>query len=166
MPLIAQLFPWLLACILPFAVVFHPVPGARSVLFFTFGYFLTTALYSLGFFEGYVTRYHPLIFASVITICLYHSLDITVQLLFAWLAELFLIGLNAAMIWNMGVPPYLHWQLTTGTNLAVLLVLLGGWTHGSGRILYSRWLDLDIPLGFAGSEYRFARQENHQAKEG
>lgn len=164
MPLIDQLFPLVLLCLLPFALTFHPVPGARAVLFFIFGYFLTTALYSAGLFIEYGTRYHPLVFASAITIALYHSLDITPHLLVAWLAELFLIGLNASMILGTGVAPYLHWQITTATNLAVLLVLIGGWTHGSGRILYYRWIDLDVPLGFVGSEYRFAREKDHQAK--
>jgi len=160
----AQIFPYLLLLIAGVAIIFHPIPGARAVLFFIFGYFLTTALYSLGWFEDYGTRYHPLIFASVITILLYHSLDITPHILVAWVAELFLIGLNAAMIWGAPIAPFLHWELTVSANIFVLLILLGGWSHGNGRILYNRWFDLDIPLGFIGSEYRFTCKSAEKEK--
>lgn len=164
MILLDTIFPWVVGLLIPFAVMFHPIPSARAVLFFAFGFFLTEAMYSLGFFLDYDTRYHPLVFASVITIALYHSLDITWHLLFAWLAELFLIGLNASMILDMGVASFMHFQLTTATNLVVLVVLIGGWTYGSGRVLYNRWIDLDIPLGFIGSEYRFTRQKDNQTE--
>jgi hypothetical protein len=154
-----------LLLILPAAVLFHPVPGARAVLFFTFGYFLTTAIYSLGYFAEYETRYHPLIFASVVTIILYHSLDITPHIMVAWVAESILIALNALMIWNAGVSTMLHWQITVAINAFVLIILLGGWGHGMGRVLYNRLFDLDIPLGFIGSEYRFAGKKNQAKKE-
>lgn len=164
MSLISFLFPYALLLIAPIAIMFHPVPGARALMFFIFGFFLTTALYSLGFFTDYSTRYHPLVFASVITILLYHSLDITPHILVAWVAELFLIGLNASMILGAGVSAYLHWEITTAINAFVLLILLGGWGHGSSRILYRHWYSLDVPLGFVGSEYCLACKEDSEKK--
>lgn len=159
MILLAQFFPYLLVALLPAAILFHPIQGARSVLFFIFGYFLTTALYSLGFFEDYGTRYHPLIFASVITIVLYHSLDVTPYILVAWITELFLIGLNAMLLFGAGITPSLHWQLTVGLNAFSLLVLLLGWFNGTGRILYGKRFSLDLPLGFVGHGYRLVSAE-------
>jgi hypothetical protein len=166
MLMIAQLFPYVLLCIAPFAILFHPLQPARALLFFIFGYFLTTAMYSLGFFDVYGTRYHPLIFASAITIVLYHSLDITPHILAAWIIELVLIGLNASMVWNGGVSLLLHWQLSVALNALSLFILVGGWIHGSGRVLYSRRYDLDIPVGFIGSRYRFVSAKSSAPTEG
>ena len=156
---ISQFFPYLLIAVSSLALVFHPIQGARAVLFFTFGYFLTTAIYSLGFFLEYGTRYHPLIIASAITILLYHSLDITWGLLCAWVIELLLIVLNILMVWNAGIAPSLHWSITVMLNTAEFLMLIGNWGHGSNRIVYARLFDLDLPVFPAGARYSAARQE-------
>jgi len=161
---ISQLFPYLLIIVSSLALVFHPIQGARAFLFFTFGYFLTTAIYSLGFGAEYGSRYHPLIIASAITIILYHSLDITHGLLCAWIIELLLIVLNILMIWNAGIPPSLHWSITVVLNAAEVLVLAGNWWHGN-HIVYSRRYSLDIPLWPARHRYRVAHQESARVEE-
>ena len=161
---ISQFFPYALIIISSLALIFHPIQGARAILFFTFGYFLTTAVYSLGFCADYDTRYHPLIIASAITIILYHSLDITWSVLCAWVIELILIVLNICMIWGTGITPSLHWQATVVLNAASLMILVGGWWHGNARVLYSRRYSLDIPLRFAGHRYHAARAESARAE--
>ena len=156
---ISQAFPIILIVLSSLALIFHPIQGARAILFFTFGYFLTTAIYSLGFASSYDTRYHPLIIASAITIILYHSLDITWGLLCAWVIELLLIVLNILMIWGSGITASLHWQATIVLNAAELLILIGNWYAGS-HIVYGRRYSLDLPLHFAGHRYRVARSES------
>lgn len=162
--LISQAFPYLLIAISSLALVFHPIQGARAILFFTFGYFLTTAIYSLGFAAEYDTRYHPLIIASAITILLYHSLDITWGLLCAWVIELILMVLNILMVWDAGIAPSLHWQATVLLNAAEFLILIGNWGHGN-PVVYSRFFDLDIPLRALGARYRAAHQEDTLVEE-
>lgn len=157
---ISQAFPYVLIIISSLALIFHPIQGARAILFFTFGYFLTTAVYSLGFAADYDTRYHPLIIASAITIILYHSLDVTWGILCAWVIELLLIVLNILMVWNAGVLPSLHWQVTVLLNAAEFGVLLGNWWYGAGHIVYGRRYSLDLPVFFAGHRYRAAHQES------
>ncbi len=158
---ISQAFPYLLILVSSLALIFHPIQGARAILFFTFGYFLTTAVYRLGFCADYATRFHPLIIASAITIILYHSLDITVGLLAAWLIELVLMMLNISMIWGVGIMPSLHWQATVVLNTAEFLILAGNWWYGH-RIVYSRFFDLDIPLFPAYSRHHFARAQTQK----
>lgn len=162
---ISQAFPYVLIIISSLALVFHPIQGARAILFFTFGYFLTTAVYSLGFATDYDTRYHPLIFASAITILLYHSLDVTWGLLCAWVIELLLIVLNILMVWGYAITPSLHWQVTVVLNAAEFLILAGNWYVGSSHIVYGRRYSLDLPVYFARPRYRVAHQESARMEE-
>mgnify|MGYP001570036639 CR=1 FL=1 len=162
--LISQAFPYALIVISSLALIFHPIQSARAFLFFTFGYFLTTAIYSLGFAASYDTRYHPLIIASAITILLYHSLDVTWGILCAWIIELLLIVLNILMVWDAGIPPSLHWQATIVLNAAEFLILIGNWGYGN-TVLYSRFFDLDLPLRITGHRYRVARAESARLEE-
>lgn len=161
-------FPYLLIIVGSLALLFHPVQGARAILFFVFGYFFTEALYGLGLFDSYGSRYHPLIIASALTILLYHSLDITWGLLLAWLIELFLITLNLSMVWDSGITASLHWKLTVVSNMLEFGLLIGSWWHGNARILYSRLFDWDIPLSSIGMRFRLAHPESAivEGKEG
>lgn len=161
---LSQAFPFLLIIVSSLALIFHPIQGARAILFFTFGYFLTTAIYSLGFASEYGTRYHPLIIASAITILLYHSLDITWGLLCAWIIELLLIVLNILVIWNSGITPSIHWQATVLLNAAEFLILVGNWGHGN-PVVYSRFFDLDIPLRLVAARQRATRAQSSRMEE-
>lgn len=164
MILIGQAFPYFLAFFAAIALCFHPVQGARAVLFFAFGYFSTDILYQWGLFQDYDTRYHPLIFASVITILLYHSLDITPGIFVAWVIELLLIILNMGRIWGISAP-WAHWQITVVLNLCAFGALLWSWWHGNRHILYSKFFNLDIPLGFIGTGYRLVNQKSDSGPE-
>ncbi len=161
---ISQAFPFVLIIVSSLALIFHPIQGARALLFYTFGYFLTTAIYSLGFAADYDTRYHPLIIASAITILLYHSLDVTWGLLCAWVIELLLIVLNILLIWDAGIKPSIHWQATVVLNTAEFLILAGNWYVGSSHVIYARRYDLDLPIFSAGHRYRVARAQGSRVE--
>jgi len=154
-----EAFPYLLIIVGSLALLFHPVQGARAILFFVFGYFFTESLYGLGLFDSYGSRYHPLIIASALTILLYHSLDITWGLLLAWLIELFLISLNLSMVWDSGITASLHWKVTVVSNMLEFGLLVGNWWHGN-RVVYSRFFDLDLPISSVGMRFRVAHQKS------
>ena len=145
-------FPFVLIIATSLALVFYPIQRARAILFFAFGYFLTTALYSMGYFADYDTRYHPLIISSFITILLYHSLDITVFLCAAWLIELALMVINIIMI-SSGISALAHWNLTVILNLTEFTLLLGNWWYGHNPVVYRKFFDLDIPLFLCSGRY-------------
>ena len=163
--LIAEIMPIILGIFCLIAILFHPIPGARAMIFFGFGYFSTTILYYLGYAPDYGQHFHPLIIASAFTILLYHSLDITVPLFIAWIIELILIALNASMVWQIGLTPMQHWSVTILLNFLELMVLSVNWWVHSERIVYRRFFDLDQPLAIFSREYTIVDHETHQGKE-
>tara|TARA_R110000803_G_scaffold166755_6_gene230047 strand:- start:451 stop:972 length:522 start_codon:yes stop_codon:yes gene_type:complete len=156
---INTLHPIILAVLAAAAVLFHPMQGARAILFFSFGYLSTILMFDLGWFATYGQHYYPLIIASALTIFLYHSLDITKALCIAWIIEVILISLNASMIWEIGLSPIRHWQATVILNAIALAVLVVNWWKYDNRIVYHRFFSLDQPLGIFGSEYSITDQE-------
>lgn len=156
---INQLHPIMLVLLGTVAVLFHPMQGARAILFFGFGYLSTVLMFNWGLFPEYKTHYYPLIIASAMTILLYHSLDITRALCIAWMIEVILISLNASMIWQLGLSDMNHWKASVILNAVELVVLVGNWWKYDNRIVYSRFFDLDQPIGIFGSEYTLTDQE-------
>ena len=156
---INQLHPIMLVLLGTVAVLFHPMQGARAILFFGFGYLSTVLMFNWGLFPEYKTHYYPLIIASAMTILLYHSLDITRALCIAWMIEVILISLNASMIWQLGLSDMNHWKASVILNAVELVVLVGNWWKYDNRIVYSRFFNLDQPIGIFGSEYTLTDQE-------
>jgi len=136
----------ILAALLTLA--YGPLKGYRKesarlpLLYWAFIFSITGAIWRIFGYPVWNWYFLILCTASFLLILLYHTLDITLPLLVAWLAELTLMALYVGCItensWTLE-----NWRrLVPVLNYIGMLSVIWGWAGGSGglanRVLYPR----------------------------